>query len=653
MGLRIGIDIGGTFTDFVVYDESTGGVETFKVPSTPEKPEQSVFEGLQRLSISDDSLVVHGSTVATNAVLERKGAKTAFIATKGFKDLLLIGRQNRTELYEFAASRPPPLIPPELSFELPERVDKEGKVLESLDEDEIPGLTEKLQREEVESVAICFLFSFLHPDHEQRVARALNEAGFSVSVSSDIHPEFREYERASTTALNAYVVPLMDRYLGHLEKGIASNRLSIMNSNGGTLSATQAREQPAKAILSGPAAGVVGALHVAQVTGLDRIISFDMGGTSTDVSLAMSEPQLTSEGEITGLPLRVPMIDIHTVGSGGGSIAFVDQGGLVQVGPESAGAHPGPACYGRGGTEPTVTDANLLLGRIDPDQFLGGQMKLDMVAAEQVIDGLAKRLELAPEETGSGIVRIANATMARAIRLVSVARGHDPRDFTLISFGGAGGLHACEVAREVGIDRVLIPRGASTLSAYGMLAADVAKDFVQTVMRPAETRFKTLEKIIEPIVKQSRGEIEAQGIEPERIELVLELDMRYVGQSFELQIPLEPKFRQAFHARHLEAFGYSDPDMPVEIVNLRVRAIGRVTKPSLDSKSLGTEDPADALISKTGNVLYSYEGHRLSPGNKILGPSVILFPDTTVYIGVTDAARVDGYGNLHIEVGHK
>ncbi len=649
--MKIGIDIGGTFTDFVVYDESTGEVDTFKLPSTPEKPEQSVLEGFQRLAVSDDTLVVHGSTVATNAVLERKGAKTAFIATKGFKDLLRIGRQNRTELYEFAASRPPPLVPSELSFELAERVDREGRVLEALDDDDIAGLANRLQREAVESVAICFLFSFLHPEHEQRIAHALKEAGFSVSVSSEVHPEFREYERASTTALNAYVMPVMDRYLGRLEKGIVTNRLRIMNSNGGSLSATQAREQPAKAILSGPAAGVVGALHVAQVAGLDRIISFDMGGTSTDVSLAIAEAQLTSEGEIAGLPLRVPMIDIHTVGSGGGSISYVDPGGLLQVGPKSAGAEPGPACYGRGGAEPTVTDANLLLGRLDPERFLGGEMTLDAVPARQVIDRLAERLGLTSEQAALGIIRIVNAHMARAIRLVSVARGHDPRDFTLISFGGAGGLHACEVAREVGIDRVLIPRGASTLSAYGMLAADVAKDFVRTVMLPAETQFKTLEKVLEPMVEAGRADIESQGIAPERIELVRELDLRYVGQSYELQVPFEPDYAQTFHKRHHEAYGYSDPEMPVEVVNLRVRAIGRVTHLEFDPISLESEDPADALISATDGTLNFYDGERLKPGNRVPGPSIILFPDTTIYLGGRDSTTVDGYGNLLVEVG--
>ena len=649
--MKIGIDIGGTFTDFVVYEESTGEVETFKLPSTPEKPEEAVLAGLRRLTFNDETVVVHGSTVATNAVLERKGARTAFIATEGFKDLLQIGRQNRTELYELAAGRPRPLVPLELSFGLEGRVDHNGDELAPINDKEIASLARQLQREQIESVAICFLFSFLHPEHEQRVARSLREAGFLVSISSEVHPEFREYERASTTALNAYVMPVMVGYLGRLEQSLAPDQLRIMNSNGGILSSAQAREQPAKAILSGPAAGVVGAHDIGQRAGHDRIISFDMGGTSTDVSLAIGEAQLTSEGEIDGLPLRVPMIDIHTVGSGGGSIATIDPGGLLQVGPESAGAAPGPACYGRGGTEPTVTDANLLLGRLNSERFLGGEMTLDPYLASQAIDTLAEPLELRSEQVTLGIIKIVNAHMARAIRLVSIARGHDPRDFTLVSFGGAGGLHACDVAREVGIDRVLIPRGASTLSAYGMLAADVAKDFVRTVMLPATTPYEKLVKLIERMDEVGRTDIEAQGFATKHTEIVRELDLRYEGQSYELQVPFEPAYAHTFHERHQKTYGYSDPDMPVEVVNLRVRAIGRV--PQLDSgpASLGPEDPTGAWISGSKWALTSYDGEGLGPGNRVSGECVIIFPDTTIYLGSLDSAKVDGYSNLLVRVG--
>ncbi|GMR10506.1 MAG: hydantoinase/oxoprolinase family protein [Anaerolineae bacterium] len=649
--MKIGVDIGGTFTDFVVYEESTGEVQSFKLPSTPHQPERSVLEGLQRLAIDDGTVVVHGSTVATNAVLERKGARTAFIATEGFKDLLRIGRQNRTELYDFAASRPPPLVPPELSFEIKERVDRHGNVLDTLSENEIPSLIQQLQQEAVESVAICFLFSFLHPEHEQRVARALREAGLSVSLSSQVHPEFREYERASTTALNAYVMPIMDRYLGRLGDRLATEQLRIMNSNGGILSAAQAQEQPVKAILSGPAAGVVGALDIAQAAGLERVISFDMGGTSTDVSLSIGEAQLTSEGEIAGLPLRVPMIDIHTVGSGGGSIAFVDPGGLLHVGPESAGADPGPACYGRGGIKPTVTDANLVLGRLDPHRFLGGEMILHSAAAERAVGEIAALLGMSLAEAALGIIRVVNSHMASALRLVSTARGHDPRDFTLLSFGGAGGLHACDVAREVGIGSVLIPTGASTLSAYGMLAADLAKDYVQTVMMAADTPFETLKARLAHLEQEGQKDIEAQGIPSERVELVSELDLRYAGQSYELRVPFDPEFASSFHERHRAAYGYTDPDRPVEIVNLRVRALGRVMHPEVERGSLGSPDTSKALLSDTDGELAHYDGERLSPGNRIPGPAIIHYPDTTAYLGPADTANVDEQGNLLVAVG--
>ncbi len=649
--MKIGVDIGGTFTDFVVYEESTGEVRSFKLPSTPHEPERSVLEGLQRLAIDDGTVVVHGSTVATNAVLERKGAKTAFITTEGFKDLLRIGRQNRTELYEFAASRPPPLVPPELSFEIKERVDRHGNVLDPLSENEIPSLVQQLQQEAVESVAICFLFSFLHPEHEQRVARALSEAGLSVSLSSQVHPEFREYERASTTALNAYVMPVMDRYLGRLGDRLATEQLRIMNSNGGILSAAQAQQQPVKAILSGPAAGVVGALDIAKAAGLERVISFDMGGTSTDVSLSIGEAQLTSEGEIAGLPLRAPMIDIHSVGSGGGSIAFVDPGGLLHVGPESAGADPGPACYGRGGTKPTVTDANRVLGRLDPHRFLGGEMILDSAAAERAVGEIATLLGMSLEGSALGIVRVVNSHMASALRLVSTARGHDPRDFTLLSFGGAGGLHACDVARQVGIGSVLIPAGASTLSAYGMLAADLAKDYVQTVMMAADTLFETLEARFAPLEQEGQKDMELQGIPSELIELVSELDLRYAGQSYELRVPFDPGFASSFHERHQAAYGYSDPDMPVEVVNLRVRAIGRVAQLEVERSSLGSSDPAEALLYDADGELEHYDGERLSPGNRLLGPAIIHYLDTTAYLGPADTADVDEQGNLMVAVG--
>ncbi|MFQ5409361.1 MAG: hydantoinase/oxoprolinase family protein, partial [Anaerolineales bacterium] len=496
--MQIGIDIGGTFTDFVFYDES-GRLHTFKILSTPRDPAEAVLDGLQRLSrqyavssrqnpdpnTDDGSLdtehwhVVHGSTIATNTLLERTGARTAFVTTRGFRDMLTIGRQNREHIYDFFADRPEPLVPPERCFAVDERVDYQGKVLRPLADDELSPLAAALQAAGVESVAISLLFSFHHPAHEERIAEVLQRAGFEVSRSSEVLPEFREYERASTTVINAYVGPRVAHYLARLAEHDSIAELRVMQSNGGSLRADKAGREAVRTILSGPAGGVVGAVRIARAAGLARVITFDMGGTSTDVSLSEGSPRVTTEAAIGGLPVRVPVIDIHTVGAGGGSIGAVDAGGALRVGPQSAGADPGPACYGRGGTAPTVTDANVVLGRLAADEFLGGGMALDPTAAEQALTRLAEAAGLGGHDGLSpgqlaalGMVAVANAHMARALRVISVERGYDPRDFVLISFGGAGGLHACELARSLGIRRVFVPPGASTLSAYGMLAAD-------------------------------------------------------------------------------------------------------------------------------------------------------------------------------------
>ena len=657
--MKIGIDIGGTFTDFVVQDEPAGEIRSFKLPSTPNAPEQAVLLGLERLRPGPDTLIVHGSTVATNAILERKGARTAFITSEGFRDLLTIGRQNRRELYDFFADRPEPLVPPDLCFEVRERVDYRGKVLIALEEGAERRLIQELEEGGVESVAICLLFSFLHPQHESRLAGALREAGFSVSASSDVLAEFREYERASTTALNAYVMPAMDGYLGRLETEIRPNKLRVMQSNGGSLSAGQAREQPARAVLSGPAGGVIGALHIARSAGIRNVITFDMGGTSTDVSLAEGDPRQTSEGEIDGLPLRTPMIEIHTVGSGGGSIARLDIGGSLQVGPESAGSSPGPACYGLGGREPTVTDANLVLGRLDPKRYLGGEMKLSGDVAFAVLERLGEQLGVTAVSAALGIVRVANANMARAIRLISTERGHDPRDFLLISFGGAGGLHACEVARAVGIRRALVPSRASTLSAYGMLVADVTRDYVQTVMLSGNASLDAIEEPLQALVSQGKKDLDREGILLTQMTLIRELDLRYIGQSYELTLPFQADYQRAFHAAHQVAYGYSDAQLRIEVVNVRVRAIGHVTKPEIATEDLGVENPSAALLERrevrldqsTSPKLPVYDGDQLLPGNRLEGPALVLYPDTTLFLGETEFASMDRFRNLIVAVG--
>jgi N-methylhydantoinase A len=666
--MRIGIDVGGTFTDFVLFDTSTGHISTHKILSTPENPARGVLEGLGELDAGEKPEFLHGSTVATNALLERKGARTALIATKGFRDVLAIGRQTRTSLYDFFADRPEPLVPRSLRFEVAERVDYRGEVIDQLDLDELPPIIERLKDEEVTSVAVALLFSFLHKDHEESVARALREVGFFVSPSSEILPEFREFERTSTTVINAYVAPIVETYLGDLHRDLATEKFYIMQSNGGLARSTEAKQEAVRAILSGPAGGVVGARYVAELAGFERVISFDMGGTSTDVSLCDGEVRTTAEAQVGGFPIRIPVIDIHTVGSGGGSIARVDRGGALRVGPESAGASPGPVCYGSGGEQPTVTDANLALGRLAPDFFLDGSMALVEGPATRSLLELGEILDLGSDQALSlaqqaslGVVDVVNAQMARAVRVISVERGFDPADFVLLSFGGAGGLHAVELARSLGIPQVLIPPGASTLSAFGMLAADVVKDYVQTVMVPGETKVQVLEERIEPLLAKGVQDLVAQGVREDRIQLYRELDLRYVGQGYELTIPFSDDFQSSFFELHKKTYGHAMTESPVEVVNLRVRAVGSVPRPSLKMSPMTDDDPHHAQLDNREVVLGVgeieevpfYRGDRLLPGNNIPGPAIVVYKDTTVYLPVSCQAVVDGYLNLVVEVRPK
>jgi N-methylhydantoinase A len=682
--LRIGIDVGGTFTDLAAIDGG-GRLRRRKIFSTPDDPSRAVLEGLD-LFLDDlgaagsiPAEIVHGSTVATNAVLERKGARTAFLATAGFRDLLAIARQDRPDLFDFESCRPPPLVPDELSFELVERIAHDGEVLEPLDEAAITPLVERLRGLDVESVAVCFLFSFVHPEHEQKVGEALRENGLHVSLSTEVLPEFREYERASTTAMNAYVAPILDRYLARLEERLPTDKLRVMLSNGGSAGVEVARREAVRSILSGPAAGVVGALHVARHAGTDRVIGFDMGGTSTDVALLDGGIPATSEGMVAGLPVRVPIVDIHTVGSGGGSIARVDAGGALRVGPESSGADPGPACYGRGGRQPTVTDANVVLGRLPPGRFLGGTYPLDAEAARGALArlGEAAGLGVTSRHSGEvarraalGVVRVANARMERALRAISVERGHDPRDFSLVSFGGAGGLHACELARALGIARVLVPPSASVLSAFGMLTADVVKDYVHTIMRRGDTPFAELAAAARELEARGQKEIAAEGVTEDRVQLRSGLDLRYEGQAFEIAVPLAEDFLALFHAEHDRLYGHSNPTAPVEIVNLRLRASGRVDVPDLRPMTDLAEEASPQELERRSVVVGLapalpdgepgglevretpvFEHESLRPGHRFAGPAVVVSEDTTVWLGPAQRAAVDDYGNLLIEVG--
>ena len=671
--LRIGIDIGGTYTDFVVLDPTSGDIETLKILSTPQTPEKAVLDGLSQLTnmivgvSCRQGSIVHGSTVATNAVIERKGANTALVTTLGFRDILTIGRQNRDQIYDLFADRTPPLISSDFCFEITERVNCKGEILTQLVEDEITPLIETLSENEIESVAINLLFSFLNPDHENQIALALRESGFFVSCSSEILPEFREYERASTVAINAYVTPILNRYIGRLEQTLTQTdfNFSIMQSNGGSIRANHARREAVRCILSGPAGGVVGAIYTAQAAGFRKIITFDMGGTSTDVSLSQGDIRVTTEAKIGGLPLRIPIIDIHTVGAGGGSIAHIDIGGALSVGPQSAGSDPGPVCYGMGGCLPTVTDANVVLGRLAPEHFLSGEIEIDKTLSISSLTNLYEQAKFTPypgltdaQTAALGVIRVANAHMQRALRIISTESGFDPRDFSLVSFGGAGGLHACDMARELSIERVLIPRGAATLSAFGMLAADVIKDYVQTIMMPDNTSYATLKRMASQMAEQGQREVHNDGIPEVRISWESELDMRYHGQSHELGIPLTPCFIDNFHKYHHEAYGNSDSSASVVIVNLRVRVVGAVLHPPLLPKYNPTADESKVRVAKYQPVVIGnkitrtpiFLGEELNPGHIIAGPALIVQPDTTVLLSNGDEAIVDKYLNLLITV---
>jgi N-methylhydantoinase A/oxoprolinase/acetone carboxylase beta subunit len=575
--MRIGIDAGGTFTDFIVVHDN-GSIETFKLRSDPRSPAKVILAGLAQVSGTRAEVVhevIHGSTVATNALLERKGARAALVTTAGFEDVIHIGRQNRPELYNLTPQLRSPIIPRSLCFGVRERAWFDGTIAQSPSSAEIARLKTRLRRARVQSIAICFLHAYRNPQNEKLVAAALQDLGDAlgyVCTSHDVCPEFREYERSSTTLINAYVGPLMDKYLGELERG--SHPIAIMQSNGGFMSAKEARKHAVRTVLSGPAGGVVGALEVAKLSDFSRILGFDMGGTSTDVSLCDGRPRETLEATIGGLPVRVPMLDIHTVGAGGGSLARVDEGGLLRVGPESAGADPGPACYGKG-SRPTVTDGHVVLGRIAQDQLIGGGMRLEPDRAAAAVDSIARALKISRIAAAQGILRVANANMERAIRLVSVERGHDPRDFALVAFGGCGGLHACEIAQELGIRTVLVPEHAGALSALGMLLADRVRDYAAGVLNRSdlEREFTRLERI-------ARKDLPGA-------ELIRSADIRYTGQSYELTVPWRPDNPAApFHQEHQRVYGYSHPEGAIEIVAIRVRARLAIQKPRLIAKRI-------------------------------------------------------------------
>ena len=652
----VGIDTGGTFTDFVLLDG--GELKVHKEPSTPDNPARAVVKGLRHLLDGEPADIVHGSTVATNALLERKGARASLITTAGFEDVLEIGRQTRVAIYDLNVEKPVPLVAADRRIGVMERVGPQGEVLQALTDESVRSAIERLRSLDVDSVAICLLHSYANPDHENTLLRAIeSELDAFVTSSNQVLPEFREYERTSTTVVNAYVGPVMSRYLSHLGEEVDSDSVRIMQSNGGVMSLRAAQRFAVQTILSGPAGGAVGGFALGQRAGFDDVITFDMGGTSTDVCLCAGELSRTSEAAIGGAPIRVPVIDIHTVGAGGGSIAYRDPGGSLRVGPSSAGAEPGPVCYSQGGTELTVTDANLFLGRLSPSHFLGGGRQL---AVKPVADGMAAfaaELNLSMTEAAEGILRVANATMERAIRVISLERGHDPRDFTLVCFGGAGAMHAADLARSLGIPRVMVPRAAGLLSALGMLLADAVRDYSRTLLvRVPDLDRQKLEQMFADLETRAKDEYETEGIAAGKLLLERSLDLRYVGQGYELSVPMGADFETSFHQLHERQFGYADAKRPTEIVNVRVRAIGETEKPQLAEHELQGADASGATLGQCAIVFDGaakesllIDRAKLLPGNEFSGPALVVEYSTTTVVPPDFQCRVDAGGNLILE----
>jgi N-methylhydantoinase A len=721
--MRIGVDTGGTFTDCVRLEGSE--VRILKVFTTPDDAVRGIVDGVRRLATPaavararQPLEVIHGTTVGTNTLLERRGARVALVSTAGFEDLIEIGRQARPRLYDLNVEREPPLVDRAFRWGVAERTSADGRILLRPTAASLRRLVRRIRQSGAESVAVCFLFSFRNPSNERAVARALAKLGLAVSVSHEILPEFREYERLSSVVINAYLVPRVGDYLARLERAVGEGsplpqasagsalprastdsdlatdegrpcvraRVFVMQSSGGITSASRAAREPVRTILSGPAGGVVAAAWLAQQLSLERAISFDMGGTSTDVCLFQGSPCSTNETALGGLPVAVPVLDIHSVGAGGGSLARLDAGGALRVGPESAGAVPGPASYGRGGTWPTVTDANLVLGRLDPEYFLGGTFRLDTQAAEasfreflsrETHHSGAARLGLrTPLDLARGILAVSNATMERALRVVSVERGHDPRDFALICSGGAGGLHAADLAGALGLARVIVPRHPGTFSALGILLSDVIKDVSQSLLLPvpdvgtggrgdnklhARGFTQDLEQRFARLERTARRELARERLTSgaaRRAMAERRLDLRYAGQSYELSVPFSRAFRSQFHREHERAYGHSSPGRTLEVVNLRLRLIVATAKPRQAAANHRRARPSSrevrAAIVKQKQVWFGkqawdtplYQRERLPVDAEFTGPAVVVEYSSTTVVPPGWTCRVDERHNL-------
>ena len=662
----LGVDTGGTFTDFILFDDESKSIRIHKVLSTPNSPEKAILQGIADLAINTDRLIlVHGSTVATNAVLEGKGARTAYISNKGLVDVLCIGRQAREELYNLTPIKKPPLIDAELCVEVNSRLSAKAEHLQRLTSQDLSQLTKKLQALAPEAVAINLLFSFFDESEELKIERAIPE-GIFISRSSDVLPEYKEFERGMTTTLNAKVGPLIQGYLQRLEEKLTAREsqnvsLSIMQSSGGITSAEQAGRYPVNLLLSGPAGGLKGAQTVAAASAVNQLLSFDMGGTSTDVSIIDKEIGFTSGAKIGGYPVAVPMVDMHTIGAGGGSIAQVDAGGLLLVGPESAGADPGPACYGKGGKLPTVTDANVVLGRLLPQFFLGGNMQLDKGAAFTAVQTIADALSsaekrLSVEQAARGIIDVVNDHMVRALRVMSVERGEDPKGFTLVSFGGAGGLHVCALAAELEMRKALVPVNAGVLSALGMLAADASRERSRTInkcLKDCET--EDIKQIFADLVKQAKQELNPNNVQPwadgkSDIKTRQTIDVRYQGQSHALNLPWTglQNIEQAFHQKHQDNYGHQ-LEIDIELVNVRVRVIKKQQSFVLPKWRQTEQNKQEyTVMPGIGAPVLVINRAGLKVGQQIKGPALITETSSTTWLAEGWSAEVDEVGNIKL-----
>ena len=691
---RLGVDVGGTFTDAILLNESTGEARTGKVPSTPSDPSDGFLRVVRRMleegAVPPETVryVVHGTTVATNAIIEGNLSKTAFITTDGFKDLLEIQTGIRPALYDLQFEKLKPLVPRYLSFGVPERLDFRGDVLMPLDEDATRRVAEQLRDEGVESVAVCLLHSYINPDHERRIGEILHDVlpGALCSLSSDVAPEFREYFRASTTVINAAIRPIVSRYLDRIQSRVRGSgvlgELLVMQSSGGVLTFDAAIERPVFMVESGPAAGVIAANNLGKTLGHDNVISFDMGGTTAKAGLIEDgTPRVTKEYEVggtaattqhgsrgSGYPIRTPVIDLVEIGAGGGSIAWIDSGGILRVGPHSAGADPGPICYGQGGTEPTITDANLVLGRISSDYFLGGEMRLDVEAARRAIEEkCADPLGMGVDEVALGIVEIANNAMVGALRRVSIQRGYDPRDFLLVAFGGAGPVHANRLAAELEMPTVLVPTSPGTTSAMGLLVTDIKHDYsIALIQRVDQIDIGVANAQFRRMRSDGRMALAREGVADEDTRFVKQADMRYVGQSYELTVPLGEEELDSdaldeilaqFHQEHERSYGFKAEDQPAEFVALRLSAVGVIPKPRLrkvrrdgDALTNALKETRPVYFAETGGRVDCpiFDRYQLGSGDEITGPAIIEEVDSTAVIHPDYRAVVDEFGNLFL-----